>query len=90
MVLKEEDGARIGVNRLKVDGAWRKESWDGAVAWVDAAKKNDGGSCKVVASSALMTEALAILRRLIGLRARATDMWKFALIAYSLLKVYCI
>lgn len=66
VVLKDDkdDPLTDNVLQVLVDGAWRKETWDGAVAWADASKKENGGSCKVVASSALMTKAVAVLKAL--------------------------
>ncbi|KAI8568173.1 hypothetical protein RHMOL_Rhmol02G0176800 [Rhododendron molle] len=44
--------------------AWRKESWEGVVAWVLDGADDRGGTLKVYACSAFMVEAIAVLKAL--------------------------
>lgn len=87
-VLKIEDGCGLGMANVKVlvDGAWRNESWDGVVAWVDAANKNDGGTCKVIASLAFMTEALAVLKALKWVKSRGNQYVEICIDCSSVVK----
>ncbi|KAF7149075.1 hypothetical protein RHSIM_Rhsim03G0136200 [Rhododendron simsii] len=53
---------------MVVDGAWKKDSWEEAMAWCsvgDSGGVRNGGVMKVFASSALMVEALAVLHALV-------------------------
>lgn len=50
--------------KVMLDGAWRKESWDGTIARVNTGKEWEMGVCEVVASSAFLMEALAVLKAL--------------------------
>ncbi|KAI8523437.1 hypothetical protein RHMOL_Rhmol13G0073600 [Rhododendron molle] len=44
--------------------AWRKESWEGVVAWVLDGADDRGGTLKVYACSVFMVEAIAVLKAL--------------------------
>jgi len=55
--------------KIMVAGAWRKESWEGAVAWcrmMDQELRQIKGRERVIVSSAtmMMTKALAVLKAL--------------------------
>lgn len=50
--------------KMVVDGAWRKETWDGAAAWVSCGRDPTEGACRVKVCSATMAEAWVVLRAL--------------------------
>ncbi|KAI8558271.1 hypothetical protein RHMOL_Rhmol04G0077800 [Rhododendron molle] len=68
VVLKSNLGEVNDAIRLPVDGAWDKNSWEGAVAWcsvgADGAVRNEGRR-EVFASSVLLAEALVVWNALV-------------------------
>lgn len=71
VLLKEDSGnGHRESMRMIVDGAWRKASWEGAIAWVNFDTGRDKHVCRVNANSAVMVEALAVLHALEGARSK--------------------